>query len=84
DEAFETEREKAEEVDALAQIFRVSDDLVKSRLLISQAGELFESFTLLWQEARTCIDTIKFSEAIVWNDLIPEGFEDTALALMSK
>ncbi|CAM9198488.1 unnamed protein product, partial [Ectocarpus sp. 12 AP-2014] len=62
DEAFETEREKAEEVDALAQIFRVSDDLVKSRLLISQAGELFESFTLLWQEARTCIDTIKFSE----------------------
>ncbi|CAM9153876.1 unnamed protein product [Ectocarpus fasciculatus] len=84
DEAFETEREKAKEVDALAQIFRVSDDLVKSRLLISQAGELFESFTLLWQEARTCIDTIKFSEAIVWNDLIPEGFEDTALALMSK
>lgn len=36
DEAFETEREKAKEVDALAQIFRVSDDLVKSRLLISQ------------------------------------------------
>lgn len=31
-----------------------------------------------------CIDTIEFSKAIVWKDLVPEGFEDTALELMSK
>lgn len=49
-----------------------------------QVGELFESFTLLWQEARTCIDTIEFSKAIVWKDLVPEGFEDTATEIMSK
>lgn len=57
---------------------------VTINLLLWQAGDLFESFTLLWQEARTCIDTIEFSKAIVWKDLIPEGFEDTALELMSK
>lgn len=51
---------------------------------IQQVGDLFESFSLMWQEARTCIDTIEFSKAIVWKDLIPEGFEDTALELMSK
>lgn len=51
---------------------------------LGQIGELFESFTLLWQEARTCSDTIEFSKAIVWKDLIPEGFEDTASELMSK
>lgn len=49
-----------------------------------QVGELFESFTLLWQEARICIDTIEFSKAIVWKDLVPEGFEETAVKLMSK
>lgn len=27
---------------------------------------------------------IEFSKAIVWKDLIPEGFEETALQLMSK
>lgn len=36
DEAFDVEREKAKEADALAQVFRISGDLVKSRLLISQ------------------------------------------------
>ena len=30
------ERDKAKEVDALAQVFQISSDLVKSRLLISQ------------------------------------------------
>ncbi|CAN0205861.1 unnamed protein product, partial [Scytosiphon promiscuus] len=30
------------------------------------------------------MDTIEFSKAIIWKDLIPEGFEDTALALLSK
>lgn len=49
-----------------------------------QVGELFETFTLLWQEARICIDTIEFSKTIVWKDLVPEGFEDTATELMSK
>lgn len=36
DEAFDAEREKAKETDALAQVFRISGDLVKLRLLISQ------------------------------------------------
>lgn len=51
---------------------------------IEQVDELYEAYTLLWQEARACSDTIVFSKAIVWKDLIPEGFEDTALELMSK
>lgn len=51
---------------------------------IEQVDELFEAYTLLWQEARACSDTIVFSKAIIWKDLIPEGFEDTASELMSK
>lgn len=38
DEAFDVERDKAKEADALAQVFQISGDLVKSRLLISQVG----------------------------------------------
>ncbi|CAM9165488.1 unnamed protein product, partial [Laminaria digitata] len=83
DEAFDVEREKAKEADALAQVFRISGDLVKSRLLISQVEDLFGSFTLMWQEARTCSEMIELSKAIKWKDLIPEGFEDTAIKLMS-
>lgn len=45
DVAFETEREKAKEADALAQIFRISGDLVKTRLLISQV-RIFSSLPL--------------------------------------
>lgn len=36
DGAFDAEREKARETDALAQVFQISGDLVKLRLLISQ------------------------------------------------
>lgn len=36
DEAFDVEREKAKEADALAQVFQISSDLTKSRLLIQQ------------------------------------------------
>ncbi|CAM9114065.1 unnamed protein product, partial [Sphacelaria rigidula] len=83
-EEFDAQRERVKEADALAQIFQISGDLVQSRLLITQVDELYEAYTLLWQEARACSDTIVFSKAIVWKDLIPEGFEDTALELMSK
>lgn len=38
DAAFDVERDKAKEADALAQVFHISGDLVKSRLLISQVG----------------------------------------------
>ena len=48
-----------------------------------QVQDLFASFTLMWQEARTCSEMIEFSKAIKWKDLIPEGFEDTATKLMS-
>lgn len=58
--------------------------LLRGHIQHQQVGELFESFTLLWQEAHTCIDTIEFSKAVVWKDLVPEGFEDTAAELMSK
>lgn len=38
DEAFEEEREKTKATDALAQVFRISGDLVSVRLLVSQVS----------------------------------------------
>lgn len=41
DESFEAERSRVKEADALAQVFRISGDLVQSRLLISQVPHKF-------------------------------------------
>lgn len=49
-----------------------------------QATELFDSFVLLWEEARSCTEIIDFSTTILWKDLIPEGLEDTASELEAK
>lgn len=60
DETFETEREKAKEADALAQIFRISGDLVNTRLLISQV-RVFNRFLTKNME-----DSMVFPPVLAW------------------
>ncbi|CAM9207540.1 unnamed protein product [Chrysoparadoxa australica] len=72
------------EMDHLAQMFDVNNEMASSRLLIANATELLEQFTDLWDVASACCETIEMSKGIQWKDLHCDGLEESSRGLLAS